>query len=84
MSNGHAWVLGATGQIGRAAVRALTADGWEVTAASHGGGRDEGWDAGVRAVALDRDEEGRWRRRWATAVTCWSTWWRSTARTPGS
>lgn len=58
MSKGHAWVLGATGQIGRAAVRALTADGWEVTAASRGGGRDEGWDAGVRAVALDRDEEG--------------------------
>ncbi|MEU3005588.1 NAD-dependent epimerase/dehydratase family protein [Streptomyces sp. NPDC007020] len=58
MSNGHAWVLGATGQIGRAAVRALAADGWEVTAASRGGGRDERWDAGVRAVKLDRDEEG--------------------------
>ncbi|MGW3330876.1 NAD-dependent epimerase/dehydratase family protein [Streptomyces rubiginosohelvolus] len=58
MSNGHAWVLGATGQIGRAAVRALAADGWEVTAASRGGGRDEAWEAGVRAVALDRDEEG--------------------------
>ncbi|MDX3607153.1 NAD-dependent epimerase/dehydratase family protein, partial [Streptomyces sp. FL06-04B] len=40
MSNGHAWVLGATGQIGRAAVRALAADGWEVTAVSRGGGRD--------------------------------------------
>ncbi|MFE9458721.1 NAD-dependent epimerase/dehydratase family protein [Streptomyces californicus] len=58
MSRGHAWVLGATGQIGRAAVRALAADGWEVTAASRGGGRDATWDAGVRAVALDRDEEG--------------------------
>ncbi|MYR53962.1 NAD-dependent epimerase/dehydratase family protein [Streptomyces sp. SID4928] len=58
MSRGHAWVLGATGQIGRAAVRALTGDGWEVTAASRGGGRDVGWDPGVRAVALDRDEEG--------------------------
>ncbi|MFE2207330.1 NAD-dependent epimerase/dehydratase family protein [Streptomyces rubiginosohelvolus] len=58
MSNGHAWVLGATGQIGRAAVRALAADGWEVTAASRGGGRDETWDAGVRTVALDRDAEG--------------------------
>ncbi|WNF25798.1 NAD-dependent epimerase/dehydratase family protein [Streptomyces sp. C11-1] len=58
MSQGHAWVLGATGQIGRAAVRALTADGWEVTAASRGGGRDGRWDDGVRAVALDRDEEG--------------------------
>ncbi|ROV69319.1 NAD(P)-dependent oxidoreductase, partial [Streptomyces globisporus] len=40
-------MLGATGQIGRAAVRALAADGWEVTAASRGGGRDEGWDTGV-------------------------------------
>ncbi|MFH9610145.1 NAD-dependent epimerase/dehydratase family protein [Streptomyces sp. NPDC017448] len=51
-------MLGATGQIGRAAVRALAADGWEVTAASRGGDRDGTWDAGVRAVAVDRDEEG--------------------------
>ncbi|WUW25571.1 NAD(P)H-binding protein [Streptomyces sp. NBC_01463] len=58
MSKGHAWVLGATGQIGRAAVRSLVEDGWEVTAASRGGGRDERWDEGVRALALDRDEEG--------------------------
>lgn len=58
MSKGHAWVLGATGQIGRAAVRSLTEDGWEVTAASRGGGRDRSWDAGVRTVALDRDEDG--------------------------
>lgn len=58
MSKGHAWVLGATGQIGRAAVRALAEDGWEVTAASRGGGRDGGWDAAVRTVALDRNEEG--------------------------
>ncbi|MFC8624478.1 NAD-dependent epimerase/dehydratase family protein [Streptomyces anulatus] len=58
MSKGHAWVLGATGQIGRAAVRALATDGWEVTAASRGGGRDGGWEAGVRTVALDRNEEG--------------------------
>ncbi|MCG7529093.1 NAD(P)H-binding protein [Streptomyces sp. OfavH-34-F] len=55
---GHAWVLGATGQMGRAAVRALAADGWKVTAASRSGGRVEGWDGGVRTVALDRDEEG--------------------------
>jgi len=51
-------VLGATGQIGRAAVRALAGDGWEVTAASGGGGRDGTWGDGVRTVALDRDEEG--------------------------
>ncbi|MDJ1138067.1 NAD-dependent epimerase/dehydratase family protein [Streptomyces iconiensis] len=59
MTNGaRAVVLGATGQIGRAAVRALTADGWEVTAVSRGGGRDAGWPQEVRALALDRNEEG--------------------------
>ncbi|MEW2091545.1 NAD-dependent epimerase/dehydratase family protein [Streptomyces sp. NPDC006682] len=58
MSRGRAFVLGATGQIGRAAVRALSGDGWEVTAASLGGGRDGTWDSGVRTVALDREEEG--------------------------
>lgn len=58
MNQGHAWVLGATGQIGRAAVSALAGDGWEVTAVSRGGGRDERWGDGVRALALDRDEEG--------------------------
>ncbi|MFD5329076.1 NAD-dependent epimerase/dehydratase family protein [Streptomyces sp. NPDC127092] len=58
MTKGNAFVLGATGQIGRAAVRALVADGWEVTAASRRGGRDERWPAEVRSVAVDRDEEG--------------------------
>jgi len=51
-------VLGATGQIGRAAVRSLDEDGWEVTAASRGGGRDGTWGDGDRTVALDRGEEG--------------------------
>lgn len=54
----HACVLGATGQIGRAAVAALARDGWRVTAASRRGGRDARWPEGVRAVAVDRDEEG--------------------------
>ncbi|MEU0005959.1 NAD(P)-dependent oxidoreductase [Streptomyces sp. NPDC006314] len=54
----RAVVIGATGQIGRPAVNALARDGWEVTAASYGGGRDETWPAGVRAVRLDR-EDGR-------------------------
>ncbi|MFF3394420.1 NAD-dependent epimerase/dehydratase family protein [Streptomyces sp. NPDC002669] len=58
MVKGNAWVLGATGQIGRVAVRALVEDGWEVTAASRGGGRDDRWDDAVRTVALDRNEEG--------------------------
>lgn len=58
MSRGNAWVLGATGQIGRVAVQALVEDGWEVTAASRGGGRDARWDGAVRTTALDRDEDG--------------------------
>ncbi|MFE5944084.1 NAD-dependent epimerase/dehydratase family protein [Streptomyces sp. NPDC056480] len=58
MTKGTAFVLGGSGQVGRAAVRALVADGWEVTAASRGGGRDERWPAEVRSVALDRNREG--------------------------
>ncbi|MET8506840.1 NAD-dependent epimerase/dehydratase family protein [Streptomyces sp. NPDC004787] len=58
MTKGNAFVLGATGQIGRAAVRALVADGWEVTAASRRGVRDEGWGPEVRTVRVDRGEEG--------------------------
>ncbi|WP_189544663.1 NAD-dependent epimerase/dehydratase family protein [Streptomyces gelaticus] len=58
MSKGKAWVLGATGQIGRVAVRSLVEDGWEVTAASRGGGRDARWDEAVRTTALDRDADG--------------------------
>ncbi|MDQ0797736.1 NAD(P)-dependent oxidoreductase [Streptomyces sp. B1I3] len=58
MSRGRAFVLGATGQIGRATVRALTRDGWEVTAASRGGRRDSTWDADVRVALLDRGEKG--------------------------
>ncbi|GHB02388.1 MULTISPECIES: NAD-dependent epimerase/dehydratase family protein [Streptomyces] len=51
-------MLGATGQIGRPAVRSLAEDGWEVTAASRGGGRDAAWGDDVRSVALDREEKG--------------------------
>lgn len=58
MTKGRAFVLGATGQVGRAAVRALAADGWEVTAASRRGGRGEGWPEEIRSVAVDRDEDG--------------------------
>ncbi|MFF9851633.1 NAD-dependent epimerase/dehydratase family protein [Streptomyces litmocidini] len=58
MTKGNAFVLGATGQVGRAAVRALVADGWEVTAASRGGAGDDGWPDEVRSVRLDRNEEG--------------------------
>ncbi|GHH85160.1 reductase [Streptomyces sulfonofaciens] len=54
---GHAVVIGATGQTGRAAVRALAEDGWTVTAASRGGGRDDRWPREVRVVGLDRTDD---------------------------
>ncbi|MGW0567212.1 NAD-dependent epimerase/dehydratase family protein [Streptomyces tauricus] len=50
-------VIGATGQIGRAAVGALARDGWEVTALSRGGGRDEAWPDEVRTVRVDRSDD---------------------------
>ncbi|WP_335972343.1 NAD-dependent epimerase/dehydratase family protein [Streptomyces sp. CA2R106] len=51
---GTAFVLGASGQIGRRAVQALAADGWEVVAASRGGGADPAWPPQVRNVRVDR------------------------------
>ncbi|KKD03331.1 reductase [Streptomyces sp. WM6386] len=50
-------VIGATGQIGRAAVGALARDGWEVAAVSRGGGRDEGWPGDVRVARADREDD---------------------------
>ncbi|MFF3706887.1 NAD-dependent epimerase/dehydratase family protein [Streptomyces phaeochromogenes] len=50
-------VIGATGQIGRVAVEALAMDGWEVTAVSRGGGRDESWPDGVRTARADRADD---------------------------
>ncbi|WP_327398416.1 NAD(P)H-binding protein [Streptomyces phaeochromogenes] len=50
-------VIGATGQIGRVAVGALATDGWEVTAVSRGGGRDESWPDGVRTARADRADD---------------------------
>ncbi|MEU9916420.1 NAD(P)-dependent oxidoreductase [Streptomyces sp. NPDC051001] len=52
----RAVVIGATGQIGRAAVGALARDGWEVTAVSRGGGRDEDWPGEVRVARADRED----------------------------
>ncbi|MFE6133012.1 NAD-dependent epimerase/dehydratase family protein [Streptomyces sp. NPDC056437] len=57
MTRGNAVVVGATGQVGRAAVRALAADGWEVRALSRRGGRDESWPQEVRAVVCDREDD---------------------------
>ncbi|MEU5892481.1 NAD(P)-dependent oxidoreductase [Streptomyces sp. NPDC047461] len=53
----RAVVIGATGQIGRAAVGALARDGWEVTAVSRGGGRDERWPGEVRVARADREDD---------------------------
>ncbi|MEW2546171.1 NAD(P)-dependent oxidoreductase [Streptomyces sp. NPDC047002] len=57
MTQGDVVVIGAAGQIGRAAVRVLAEDGWRVTAASRGGGRDAAWPQEVRAAALDRADD---------------------------
>ncbi|WP_329458985.1 NAD-dependent epimerase/dehydratase family protein [Streptomyces sp. NBC_01497] len=57
MAKGNVVVIGASGQIGRAAVGALAEDGWEVTAASRGGGSDAAWPAHVRTVRLDRADD---------------------------
>ncbi|MDT0610928.1 NAD-dependent epimerase/dehydratase family protein [Streptomyces lancefieldiae] len=53
----RAVVVGATGQIGRAAVGALARDGWEVTAVSRGGERDGAWPEEVRVVRADREDD---------------------------
>nr|WP_247694270.1 NAD(P)-dependent oxidoreductase [Streptomyces sp. B93] len=53
----RAVVIGATGQIGRSAVRALAEDGWRVTAASRGGDRDPSWPEEVQALRLDRADD---------------------------
>jgi len=55
---GSAFAIGATGRIGRAAVRALAEDDWEVRAASRGGGTDGEWPEGVRSVGVDREDTG--------------------------
>ncbi|GGT91241.1 NAD-dependent epimerase/dehydratase family protein [Streptomyces violascens] len=57
MAKGTAFVVGATGQIGRAAVRALAEEGWEVRAASRGGGGDPDWPGSVQRVRLDREDD---------------------------
>ncbi|MFG2400822.1 NAD-dependent epimerase/dehydratase family protein [Streptomyces lydicus] len=56
-TSGSAVVIGASGQIGRAAVRALARDGWQVRAASRGGGWDDSWPGEVRRVAMDREDD---------------------------
>ncbi|HEY1176524.1 MAG TPA: NAD-dependent epimerase/dehydratase family protein [Phytomonospora sp.] len=52
-----AFVLGATGQIGHAAINALLADGWDVTAASRGRSANTIPD-GARHLTVDRSDPG--------------------------
>ncbi|WP_326556913.1 NAD-dependent epimerase/dehydratase family protein [Micromonospora sp. NBC_01796] len=54
-----ALVIGATGQVGRATVRALVRDGWQVRAGSRGGRGGPLWplDWHVHPVPLDREND---------------------------
>lgn len=53
----RAVLVGGTGMIGRAAARALAADGWEVVAVSRSGTLPEGLaELGVRAASADRED----------------------------
>lgn len=54
-----ALVIGATGQVGRATVRALVRDGWQVRAGSRGGRGGPLWplEWHVHPVALDREND---------------------------
>ncbi|GAB2946958.1 NAD(P)H-binding protein [Micromonospora polyrhachis] len=56
-----ALVVGASGQIGRAAVRALVGDGWQVRAGARGVRASDPWpvDWGVESVRLDRDDDSQ-------------------------
>jgi nucleoside-diphosphate-sugar epimerase len=56
----RAVLIGGTGMIGRAAARALAADGWEVVALSRSGKPTEGVE-GVRAVSADREDTAQLR-----------------------
>ena len=54
----RAVLIGGTGMIGRAAARALAADGWEVVAVSRSGTLPEGLaELGVESVVADREDD---------------------------
>lgn len=58
----RAVLIGGTGQIGRAAARALAADGWDVVAISRSGTLPDGLaELGVRAAVADRSDDGQLR-----------------------
>jgi len=58
----RAVLIGGTGMIGRAAARALAADGWEVVAVSRSGTLPEGLaELGVESVVADRADDAQLR-----------------------
>jgi nucleoside-diphosphate-sugar epimerase len=58
----RAVLIGGTGQIGRAAARALAADGWEVVAVSRSGTLPDGLaELGVQAATADRADDAQLR-----------------------
>jgi nucleoside-diphosphate-sugar epimerase len=58
----RAVLIGGTGMIGRAAARALVADGWEVVAVSRAGTLPDGLaELGVEAAVADREDDAQLR-----------------------
>src|SRR5262249_30816346 len=58
----RAVLIGGTGLIGRAAARALVADGWDVVAVSRSGTLPEGLaELGVESVSADRGDDAQLR-----------------------
>ncbi|MFD7920853.1 NAD-dependent epimerase/dehydratase family protein [Streptomyces sp. NPDC059740] len=57
MSSRIAVVVGATGQIGRATVRTLVADGWRVRAVSRRGADLSEWPEAVEPLSADREDD---------------------------
>ena len=57
----HAFILGGTGQVGRAVARAFLTAGWNVTLSHRGRhpGPDDLVERGARLVTLDRDNAGQ-------------------------
>ena len=58
----RAVLIGGTGMIGRAAARALAADGWDVVAVSRSGTLPDGLaELGIESVAADREDDAQLR-----------------------
>ena len=57
----RAVLIGGTGQIGRAAARALAEDDWEVVALSRSGTLPDGAELGVQAASADREDTAQLR-----------------------